>query len=55
MSRKPKMTLSLAYAIGRDAGAKSARAGGRVTWNEDDWNAASSATIKALELIETPN
>ena len=37
---KITLTRKLAYALGRDAGIRSARAAGRTAWNEDDWNAA---------------
>jgi hypothetical protein len=45
------MTKPLAYAIGLDAGNRSAARAGRSSWNEDDFNAASEATAAALELI----
>lgn len=47
-----RMTLQLAYALGRDAGNKSMRQAGRVQWNEDDFNAASAATQEALALLD---
>lgn len=46
-----RMTSQIAYAIGQDAGNKSARNAGRKCWNEDDYNAASQATIEALALV----
>ena len=46
-----RMTRQLAYAIGLDAGNKSARAAGRSEWSEDDFNAASAATQAALALL----
>jgi hypothetical protein len=46
-----KMTRKIAYAIGLDAGNRSAARAGRSSWNEDDFNAASEATAAALALI----
>jgi hypothetical protein len=51
MSKAVKMTRSIAYAIGLDAGNASMRAAGRTVWSEDDFNAASAATARALELV----
>lgn len=47
----PVMTRRLAYSIGIDAGNKSMRANGRASWNEDDFNIASTATTDAMRLV----
>ena len=36
---RPILTYDLAMAAAQDAGNRSMRAGGRVDWNDDDWNA----------------
>ena len=46
------LTKELAYAAGRDAGNRSMRAGNRVVWNEDDYNAASEVTNRLLDQLE---
>lgn len=46
------MTKQIAYAIGRDAGNRSARRAGRKVWNEDDFDAACEATRAALALVK---
>lgn len=47
-----RMTRTFAYAIGLDAGNRSMATAGRKTWNEQDYDAATAATVKALALLE---
>jgi hypothetical protein len=42
------MTYKIAMAAGRDAGNKSAKASGRTSWNEDDFNAAAAVVAKLI-------
>jgi hypothetical protein len=46
------LTPNMAYAAGMDAGNRSMRAGNRVVWNEDDYNAASEVTNHLLDQLE---
>ena len=45
-----QITYEIAYSLGRDAGNRSMRAAGRAAWNETDWNAASTETLRLLRF-----
>ena len=47
-----KITKSIAFAAGKDAGNRNMRANNRKKWNEDDWEAASKVTIDLLDKMK---
>lgn len=46
-----KATIAIARAAGQDAGNRNMKAGGRIRWNEQDWNVAAAVMQKVMEAI----
>ena len=49
---RPTLTYDLAMAAAQDVGNRAMRAGGRVVWNDDDWNAAADELDRLMSLPE---
>lgn len=47
---RPRMTMQLAHAAAMDAGNRHARANGRKTWTQDDYDAAAAEYLRLWPL-----